>query len=420
MDYKEVGMSDLTISELSWRLSRIDHHMVRVLAMRVGKGSLSEAVAQAKRSDKKSAVFAIKNPKREEERLAMVETWAKRYGLDPNYAAAVLVGIIAESCKIQAMFMHDHQGDDPSLDLDNPEVVKQYYLDHLLQLTARIAPTYDEQYANDLFGSEAYIQFERGEIAKAIDGLEDTGLALDLGCATGQHALRLGKAFDKVVGYDISPDMLVQAEKAKKAAGANGNVSFNLSDLEFSLPEKDSSVSFVVMSLGTASDIRNLDGLLAEIRRILKPGGRFALSFYNSNSLLAQIGFCPWPVPLAAMVDQDRHCLEVHIGTELFEVYARSYSVAEVRAKLDEQGLSPDKVFTHPTVSSILPDDLFSTELFHDYDEGIKDTRRLGVTTKIHEKPDTTGVKNSLRQLDESLATSPLEQGAYILVIGGK
>lgn len=408
-------MTMLEIEELGLRLARIDRHLIEVLALRIGKGSLSEAVAESKRQ-KVGAVFPIKRPEIEEQRLALVEHWAKKLGLDPNYAASVLNGIIAESCRIQAMYMYEHIHDKKRVDETDETAVWKFYRRELLRLTKAVASSYDENYATDFFGSEVYVEFEREKIAKAISDLSDNDLAIDLGCATGRQAISLASHFQRVVGYDISPAMLTQARAKKKTAGCQ-NVVFKKADLEIGIPEEDNSVSFVVMSLGTTSDIRNMAGLMSEIKRVLKSDGRFVLSFYNANSLLSKFDFLPWPVPLAAMIDNKRHCLEVHFKQELFFIYAQPRSVQEIESILFENQLLVDTTLTHPTVSSVLPTDILSTEIFGFYNGGIKDTRRIEGMPKVSENVEA---KSSLINLDEILASSPLNLGAYLLVIGHK
>jgi hypothetical protein len=54
----------------------------------------------------------------------------------------------------------------------------------------------------------------------------------------------------------------------------------------------------------------------------------------------------------------EEHCLEVECGGTLLPVFARGYSPDEAEAMLP-QHLVHSKLFTHPTVSSITPRDVF-------------------------------------------------------------
>ncbi len=404
-------MLGINLKKLSHRLARVDRHLLATLAVRIGKASLSDLVAQAKRKTD-GPVYPVLRKSVEDQRLALAEKWAGDLGLDPDYAATVIFGAISESCREQAMYMHQHLND-VNLDEDDPEAVWQFQRSELLRLTEAVAEKYDQMNA-DFFGTTLYLKFEQGEIARTIDGLDDLGLALDLGCATGTKALMLGRHFQQVIGYDISPKMI---QRAVNKSNHSGNVSFKVADLEDGIPQADSSVSLALMNLGTASDIRQIDQLLVEIKRVLKPSGKFILSFYNADSLLSQLGFLPWPASLAAMVDSDKRCLEVHFEKKVFLIHARPYSVKEVEKLLKRHGLATEKTLTHPTVSAILPEGILFTEEFNAYGKIIKGSRCRSAKTK---KTYNAKVKKSLDKLDKELATSSLNLGAYIIVVGGK
>uniref|UniRef100_A0A7C2P1B0 Class I SAM-dependent methyltransferase n=1 Tax=Schlesneria paludicola TaxID=360056 RepID=A0A7C2P1B0_9PLAN len=99
------------------------------------------------------------------------------------------------------------------------------------------------------------------------------GLAvLDLGCGTGWHALWLSAAGATVTAVDFSEGMLAEA---RRKPGAEA-VRFVSHDLHRPLPfaaEFDLVVSGLVLE-----HLRELDPFFAEIRRVLKPGGRAVVS----------------------------------------------------------------------------------------------------------------------------------------------
>ncbi len=98
------------------------------------------------------------------------------------------------------------------------------------------------------------------------------GLALDVGTGTGDLALELsrqGAAF--VVGVDFSPEMLAAA-RAKATVAGGARLSWALADA-LRLPFPEGTFDCVV----NAFLLRNLADLragLAEMARVLKPGGR--------------------------------------------------------------------------------------------------------------------------------------------------
>ncbi len=406
-----LGLLDL--QKIGRRLARVDRHLLQTLAIRIGAGSLSEAVAECKRQQQ-GPLPELSRKEIEDQRIALATAWAERLNIDPNYAAALLYGVILESCRTQMDFLHRHFRDQESG--EEPEEIWRFHREQLLLLTEKVAPYYDDRYAKEFFGTRVYLRFEKRELGRLIADLNDHGVALDLGCATGGKSIMLSESFKQVIGYDISPKMIEQANaRLEKENGNKDRITFAVADLEEGIPREDSSISFVLMNLGTGSDIRNIDQLLEETRRVLCPGGTFLFSFYNANSLLAKLGFLPWPTSLAAMVDQDKRCLEVHFSKEVFLIYARPYSVEEIEQSFVKHKLVVREVLTHPTVSTVLPEDILSTETFKSFGD-LAEGRRYHQANIVAEE--NQEAKNILDKVDEELARSPLHLGAYILVTG--
>jgi SAM-dependent methyltransferase len=145
----------------------------------------------------------------------------------------------------------------------------------------------------------------------------------------------------------------------------------------------------VMMNLGTASDIPNFDQLLQEILRVLIPGGRFMLSFYNREALVYRWELLPWDAGLAARIDLRRDCLDVHTEEGMVSVYARAYTVAEVTNALRET--FDLNIITYPTISAILPNEVFTGQ---------------------------AEMEALITQIDQSLVESGM--GAYIIATGQK
>lgn len=228
---------------------------------------------------------------------------------------------------------------------------------NLLELTAAVAPHYDQSYDAHFLASRAYRQFEDDRLAKAIRLLHGGGgeIFADLGCATGYHVFRASSKFTRLYGYDLSPHMIEQAERKLNGDLAT-RVSFKELDLEGGIPLKNCSVACLVMGLGTASDIRNIRELLVEIQRVLVRGGQFLLSFYNRDALVYSWQHLPWPTSIAAEMDHARSCLKVHVDDADYDVYARAYTGVEIRA-LMPQRLTIKSMETFPAITAILPED---------------------------------------------------------------
>ena len=113
---------------------------------------------------------------------------------------------------------------------------------------------------------------------KAADraGLGPGDRALDVCCGTGDFALELSRRVGpdgSVIGSDFSEAMLELARQ--KASAASSPISFEWADA-LHLPYDDSSFDAATVGFG----VRNLSDLelgIAELRRVVKPGGRIVI-----------------------------------------------------------------------------------------------------------------------------------------------
>ena len=100
-------------------------------------------------------------------------------------------------------------------------------------------------------------------------------IAVDLGCGTGELLDVMKNHADKAIGVDSSPRMLEEARKRFSSKGEE-NVEIRLGEIEH-LPLGDNEADFAVISLV----LQYLDeprAAVAEVARILKPGGDFVLA----------------------------------------------------------------------------------------------------------------------------------------------
>jgi demethylmenaquinone methyltransferase/2-methoxy-6-polyprenyl-1,4-benzoquinol methylase len=129
----------------------------------------------------------------------------------------------------------------------------------------RIADRYDLM--NRLMTAGLDGRWRRGAVSAL--GLRAGDRALDLGCGTGDLAAAMRRAGAAVVGVDVAGAML------RRGVVKEPSLVPVLADARH-LPFRDSAFDAV----GTAFTVRNVPDLptaLAEVRRVLRPGGRFAV-----------------------------------------------------------------------------------------------------------------------------------------------
>ena len=115
---------------------------------------------------------------------------------------------------------------------------------------------------DDLFG-------ERFHLAALAAFAQSEWTVGDLGCGTGQVSAALGPFVAKVVAVDASAAML---QAAKKRLHGFDNIDLRRGDLE-SLPIDDGRLDAATLML-VLHHVPEPEHALAEVRRVLKPGGR--------------------------------------------------------------------------------------------------------------------------------------------------
>jgi SAM-dependent methyltransferase len=104
---------------------------------------------------------------------------------------------------------------------------------------------------------------------------------LEIGCGTGVHARLLADAGARVTAVDLTPTAIELTKQRLEVAGLEADV--READAE-SLPFADASFDFV-WSWGVIHHSESTDRVIAEIARVLRPGGRVALMVYHRTSV---------------------------------------------------------------------------------------------------------------------------------------
>jgi SAM-dependent methyltransferase len=174
-------------------------------------------------------------------------------------------------------------------------------------------------------------------------------VVLDLGSGGGIDVLlsarRVGPT-GKAYGLDMTEEMLALANENKKKSGI-ANVEFLKGEIE-NIPLPDNSVD-VIISNCVISLSADKDRLLRETFRVLKPGGRFAVSdVVTRGEILPEIrkSVLLWVGCIAGALDENEYRSKLsNAGFEQVDVEpTRVYRVEDAREFLSGQGLDVDKL----------------------------------------------------------------------------
>lgn len=172
---------------------------------------------------------------------------------------------------------------------------------------------------------------------------------LDLGSGGGIDVLlsarRVGPT-GKAYGLDMTDEMLALANQNKKKSGID-NVEFLKGEIE-RIPLPDNSVD-VVISNCVINLSADKDAVLREAFRVLKPGGRFAVSdVVTRGEMLAELrkSVLLWVGCIAgALEETDYRAKLSNVGFEQVDIEpTRVYRVEDAREFLSGQGLDVDAI----------------------------------------------------------------------------
>jgi SAM-dependent methyltransferase len=172
---------------------------------------------------------------------------------------------------------------------------------------------------------------------------------LDLGSGGGIDVILSAKRVGptgKAYGLDMTNEMLALAEENKRKAGI-ANVEFLKGEIE-NIPLPDNSVD-VIISNCVINLSANKDRVLREAFRVLKPGGRFAVSdVVTRGEMLPEIreSVLLWVGCVAGALEENDYQARLRsAGFEQVEVEpTRIYRIADARAFLSGEGIDVDAI----------------------------------------------------------------------------
>jgi len=183
----------------------------------------------------------------------------------------------------------------------------------------------------------------------ALLALEPGQTVLDLGSGGGIDVLLSAKRVGptgKAYGLDMTDEMLSLARENQRKAGAT-NVEFLKGTIE-AIPLPDAAVDVVISNcvINLSSD---KDAVLREAFRVLKPGGRFAVSdvvVRGEVPVDVRRNMELWVGCIAGALDQDDYVSKLR-AAGFAEVEIETYRVYDVegaRAFLTDSGLDVDRI----------------------------------------------------------------------------
>src|ERR671910_759570 len=175
-------------------------------------------------------------------------------------------------------------------------------------------------------------------------------VVLDVACGTGNATLPAATAGAKVIGLDLTPELLATA--AKRAADAGYEIDWREGDAE-ALPFDDDSFDVVLSSFGAMFAPRH-EVVADELARVLRPGGRLAMANWLPDGAIAVFwgGVVVFPPQMPDFVDppllwgDEAHVRELFEGTGVDlelrheEVVLRAPSIADA-VELYSMNLGP-------------------------------------------------------------------------------
>jgi len=207
---------------------------------------------------------------------------------------------------------------------------------------------YDELQKNELPEAAVLASLGCGN-PTALAELKPGEVVLDLGSGGGIDVLLSARRVEpggKAYGLDMTDEMLALANENRRKAGV-GNVEFLKGEIE-RIPLPDGSVD-VIISNCVINLSADKDRVLAEAYRVLRPGGRFAVSDVVTRGAIPpeiRENMLLWAGCIAGALDENEY--QAKLTAAGFEKVGieptRIYQLDEARTFLSGQGLDVEAI----------------------------------------------------------------------------
>ncbi|MGB8261292.1 MAG: arsenite methyltransferase [Terracidiphilus sp.] len=183
----------------------------------------------------------------------------------------------------------------------------------------------------------------------ALAELKEGETVLDLGSGGGIDVLlsarRVGPT-GKAYGLDMTDEMLELANENKRQAGVE-NVEFLKGEME-QIPLPDNSVDVVISNCVINLSV-DKDRVLAEAFRVLKPGGRFAVSDVVARGAVpakVRRSMALWVGCIAGALEETEYTEKLaRVGFSAISIEpTRVYGIEDARTFLEDAGLDVDAI----------------------------------------------------------------------------
>lgn len=184
----------------------------------------------------------------------------------------------------------------------------------------RIAPEYE-----DTHGPAARLLRYRLAVIDGLLGSPCRGTLLEIGCGKAIHLIPLARTCERALGTDVSAQMVRMARRAADRCAWGDRIELRVDPAEQLTTVPDACVD-VVLCVGALEHMLDRAGVLAQVRRVLRPDGRFVCLTPNGD-------YC-WYDRLAPRL----HLETRHLSTDRF------LPAGELAALTDQAGLAVQRL----------------------------------------------------------------------------
>jgi len=240
------------------------------------------------------------------------------------------------------------------------DINQETLLSNLLELTKLVANSYDK-YSAWFSATNMAKKFENDILRDLIWTIKNKWLCLDLWCANWWTTKLMSQLwFEKVIWYDVSPDMINVWNSLKN----QDNIEYIEHNLFNWITQKDNSADLIVSDFWAASEIN--PNIFPEIWRVLKTWWKTFLSFYNKEAIMND-WWQPWQWSIKAVINSEDDILEVPVikpdwKSWVFKVYARSISSSDIENLAKWTWLEIESFSSHSSISAMMPPMFFKDD----------------------------------------------------------